>query len=460
MRIKYNFIFLPLLIIAAAAVYFMILQDKEDKSASRIADRALLDIGEVNVIEIEREESLIRIERVNPGGDGPGSASDWKITSPYAAGCNPETLAAVIDSITESEVERDIPDITPGQQAEYGLDNPEINVRVISSGVIVMNLKIGMENASGTSRYASFADDPANCFLIPKYFFGGFEYTADEIRDIRALPFTEEEIESIQISSAVADIRIERYDENWMVTEPRLFSASPARLDIFFHNVLELYAVEFLPGDAPDPELLENSASVTFGMRNGAPLELNLHGEDYSRGIFATSTYQPTPFIVEAYIYDRIALDPNVFFQILLIDIPTSQIKRVLVRQPSAENLEIERTGPDITEWRVLRPSGRTVADQRDFETFINMLLMLTPDKNIDPPQNPGDYGFDPVYFMKLEIYPEDSGALKESVIYVGNLDANGDYYATQDKVTYFTIERNLMDGFIQILDKLRSPSL
>jgi hypothetical protein len=160
---------------------------------------------------------------------------------------------------------------------------------------------------------------------------------------------------------------------------------------------------------------------------------------------------------VEAYIYDRLALDPKVFFHVLLINLPAEQIKRLYIRQPSAQNLEIERTGTGGEDWRILRPAGRTYTDRGDFNRLIQALLAIQPAKTVPAPARAEDYGFEPVYFMKIEVY--GAGQDPQSVIYLGKRDEAGDYYATQIGQAYFMISKDLVAAFIATVDKLRGPS-
>jgi hypothetical protein len=183
--------------------------------------------------------------------------------------------------------------------------------------------------------------------------------------------------------------------------------------------------------------------------------ELDLHGEDVSRGIYATSSWQPSPFLVEAYIYDRLALDPDVFFHIMLIDSTPEQIQRIYIRQPGAENLEIERTGRGPEDWRILSPEGRAYTDPGDFEAFTSALIALQPEDSVPLPDRPEDYGLEPVYYMKIEAYGAENSNI--AVLYIGSKkDENGNYYATQDGYSYFTVNNELFTQFTEALDKLK----
>ncbi len=456
MRIRYNAFFIPILLICGFLVWYLGFREEKTAAARRLADRSLLNIEELDIIELISTDQTIRLEKVGSSGEeGAGTTDDWLMVQPYESGCNPVVLAGLIDGILTIESERDFTDVTPEQRLEYGLDEPGMHLRLASTaGKVLMDLAIGRENTSGSSRYASLADNETMVFLVPIYHIEPFNIAPDDLRDTRAIVFIESELVSFQLSSAVADIQFERDGSTWLTTSPTRFAASPARLQVLFQNIRELQSVEFLPMDASDPELSSTQIVLAMNMADGSSRELILHGEDYSRGIFATSSWQPSPFIVEAYIYDRLALSPSVFFHVLLIDIPIEQIERIHLRQPGSANLEILRDGTGPEDWIIMSPEDRSYTDPGDFENFTTALLSLQPEDTVPVPNRPDDYGFEPVYFMKIEVYRErDMG---QTEIYIGSQDENGNYYATQDRFSYFVIDESIIDQFIETAVKLK----
>jgi hypothetical protein len=447
MRIKYNLIFIPLLVIAALAVWFLTAREKKHEASKLLSDRALVNAEEINVVEIIRPDMTIRLEK---------SGEKWRLTLPIPVRANPDAFGKLLDQVLKMESERDITGVTPEQLTEYGLDNPPLIIKLASeSKGVLMDLSLGKDNAQGTSRYALLGTDTSTCFLVPSYFLEGVDLTVDQIRDPHACVIDAASIEAFQVSSAESDIRFEMKDGSWYVTLPETFPASPTRMDILFQNIRELKAVEFLPVDAQNPELKTQKVGVAWTSSDGTAGWLKLLGEDYSRGVFATSFDQPTPFVVEAYIYDRLKLDPKDFYHVLLIDVPVAQISKVVVRQPQADNLEIVRTGGGDNDWRITKPPNRTLTDPGDFRNFLGALLAIEPTETVQPPEHAADYGFEPVYYMKIEVYGEGEDPV--AVIYLGKQNDAGDYYATQSGVSYFTIDQGLIGAFITALDKLRT---
>ena len=449
MKIRYNGIFIPILIICIIAVWWVSNREKEEIAASRLADRALVDADELDIIELTTPEHNLRLEKIDtPDGN-------WNIVRPYAARCNTDALNALIASIFEMSSERDFEDVTGEQLEEYGLVDPELRLRLASTeGVVLMEVEFGRENTSGAARYARFADKDTSAFLVPIYDLAPLQVSPDELRDLSAISFEAREIEAIQLSSSVAEIRLSKEEGNWMVTSPSSFPANPARVAILVQNLEELDAVEFLSEGASDPELSSKSIEVELSMTDGSRSLLTLYGEDISRGIFATSSTQPSPFIVEPYIEERLSLDPDIFFYTLLIDFPAEQIARVHIRQPGAENLEISRTGEGPEDWSILKPEDRLLTELGDFSSFITALTNLQPEDSVPIPNSPEDYGLEPVYFMKIEVYRQESSDI--ATIYLGSKDENGNYYATQDGSNYFTIADALVDDLVARTIKLK----
>ena len=456
MKIRYNLIFMPLLIICAVAVWYFTQQDIRHQTALRLADRSLVDIESLDIIEIIQADEIIRLERVGHSSEGFGTALDWKITRPWSAGCDPPALAELLDSIITAEAERDFTDVTEDQLQEYGLLEPALELKLMSTeGSVQMDLAIGVTNPSGASRYAYFTNDPQNCFLVAIYDVRPFEVKAEELRDTRAVDFESTEYVSIQLSSVQGDLLFERHNQSWLLTSPQTFEANPDRMEILFQNIRELRAVEFLPVDASDPELNAVSVELKLHKQNGSLVVLTLHGEDISRGYFTSSSYQPTSFITEAYIYERLALRPEVFFTQTLIRIPRGGVFRVLVREPDADNVEIERTGSGEGDWRLLRPSGTPRRSAQAYVSFIESVFDLRPAARIPPPDRPGEYGLEPVFFMLIEVYPESGEDQTE--IYIGDRNSDGNYYSTTDFISFILLPADLVQNFINATDSFRS---
>jgi len=455
MRIRYNIIFIPILLFAGLAVWWLGFREEKQALARRLTDRALVDREQVDIIELIRPDQTIRLEKSKSSGEGTDKTEDWLMVQPYKVGCDPKTMADLVDGIFKTESERDISGVTPEQLKEYGLTEAGLRIKLASSsGGILMDLAIGLKNTSGTDNYAAFADHFDDVFLVPIYEVDPLMLTAENLRDSRALDFDPENVAVIQLSSSVADLRFEKQDSRWILASPETFPASPARLGQLFHDLQELRAKEYLPENADNPQLAPSTVHVVLTSRDNSTQELTLHGEDYSRGIFATSTRQPSPFIVEAYIRDRLSLDPKVFFHVLLFDFAPEQVQRIHIRQPAAENLEIERTGKGAEDWKILRPEGRTYTDPGDFESFVSTLLALEPADTVPVPESPEDYGFEPVYFAQIEITLKENS--EKATLFLGSRDKNGDYYATQDGRAYLLVSSGLIDKLLARAAKLK----
>jgi len=455
MKIKYNYFFIPFLIILIAGYYFLSSQEEQQEASKRLSDRSLINFETIGIIEIISPDMEIRLEKVGDTGEGDvGSADDWRMATPFRTGCNPESLAALIDALRLAESERDIPYVTPEQIVEYGLDNPGLRVKVSSaeSGDVMMNLALGKENSAGTSRYATF-ENTDTVFMVPIYHVEAFGITPEDIRDRRAMRFDRDDIVAIQLSSAQEEIFFDVIDSAWKVTSPRLFSANPSRMDIFFHDLEELQADEFLPDGTSDPHFDTTNIEVLLTTSTGEQHDLNIYGEDIQRGYFAQSSWQPSPFIVEAYIYSRLAVNSDKFFYTVLIDIAPAAMTNIHLRQPGAENVEIERNGTRENDWTVLKPNRAVVSEENAFSTFIVTLLAMKPDSSVPQSVSPGDMGLTPSFFLKIEVASEngDTGTLK-----LGSRDDYGSYYATIDDISFITIPAQQVDAFLDAADNLR----
>jgi len=455
MKIKYNFIFIPLLLIVVAVFFYFTKKEENQEASKRLADRALVNFDTLDILEITGPDVNIRLEKIGGSGEsGVGTAEDWRMVKPYGAGCDPETLAAFMNALKTAESERDIPNVTADQLAEYGLDNPELRI-VASSGAssnVMMDLLIGNETTAGTSRYAAFEKSDL-VYLVPIYQLEGFEVTTDKIRDKRAMRFKRDDVISFQLSSAEGEIAIEKVGSQWKLTAPQNFTANPSRVDVVFHDLEELAAKEFVGADFSDPRLDMRNVDVTLNLSGGKTNELHILGEDITKGYYAESSWQPSPFIVEAYIYERLAVPWDVFFYTVLFDLPPETIRKIVVRQPGGENIEIERTGTGQGDWKVVKPEDAVIEDSGVFGGLIDAMLAMEPDNTVTEDISSEGMGLSPSYFLKIEVVSETG---EQYALKLGKRDINGSYFATQDGSSFMTIPSQDVEAFLQSADKIR----
>jgi len=453
MKIRYNYIFIPILVIIVALFVWLNMKNRESEDARLLVDRALLEFDQVSAIEIVSAETTIKLERQVISSEGLGSSLDWLITEPFHTGVSADSFDAFVQALTEAKSARDIVGLSPEQQSEYGLDEPAWRVTMMSeSGTALFDLVVGIKTPDETSWYTAFGDRLTECYLIPIYSIEPMMIEPGEIRDTHAMVFNRDDMQFIQLSSVTAEIHLEREESgDWIMTYPESFGASPNRMDKLFHDIEELASVSFIEPGGEFAELSQLNVEVMMTAGDGSRYELSIRGENTDRdavrgGFFATSSYQPTPFTVEDYIYDDLAIAPENFFKALLIDFPTDQIQTIVVRQPGT-NLEIERTGEGMQAWSIVKPDGRVANSPADFENFLSAMFSIRPEAIIPPPEHPGDYGIDPAYWVKIEVAREPGQEGAE--IYFGNQNDDGYYYATQDRISYFLVSERIVQQFM-----------
>lgn len=88
---------------------------------------------------------------------------------------------------------------------------------------------------------------------------------------------------------------------------------------------------------------------------------------------------------------------------------------------------------------------------QEKLEAMADNFLHLQAAARVDAPADVEDYGLDyPAY--SLLIMDEEKG---ETTILIGGKDGNGDYYATLDEVTYYTLKPQTVEALVFDYEKL-----
>ena len=105
--------------------------------------------GDITGITVTKDEQTIAVERTD---------LEWRMTTPEAGEADSGRLNGLVYRIAEMQFTRAMSDV--GNLADFGLQEAEVQVTLVFSDGMTINLGIGAENPRHTARYVQKAGDP------------------------------------------------------------------------------------------------------------------------------------------------------------------------------------------------------------------------------------------------------------------------------------------------------------
>lgn len=142
-----------------------------NKNSQTDSGEALYDFAEADVdtLTIKRDDATLSFAKTD---------DTWQMTEPENAPADPSAIAFLLNIITTDPIQETIA-VSPGQLADYGLDDPTATVDMTVAEES-HTLSIGDEDFSGTSLYTTTVPNTAdlefvNVYLMPKGLSTGLE---------------------------------------------------------------------------------------------------------------------------------------------------------------------------------------------------------------------------------------------------------------------------------------------
>lgn len=254
-----------------------LLRDADGYRYRRVAEFRLDDVARVG-IAVEGRRVLLQRNR----------ARDWEVVSPIRSHADQGTVNALVQRFAAQTKGAFLDDSHP-DLGRYGLDDPEVEIRVELENKAQRALLIGHDTPDGTASYAMRPGaTQARVFTIPRTSRDELERTLFDLRYRRFVLLRDTGVVGVTIGTGgeVLDARVS--DGRWtdLVTDERLRTGA---MDVIRQALVELSAEAFLDGTRPDQRGLDPpTVEVTVTLSDGSTqaLALGLHeGEAYARAV-------------------------------------------------------------------------------------------------------------------------------------------------------------------------------
>jgi hypothetical protein len=314
-----------------------------------------VDAGKIDELEIKSEAG----ERTTLQRKG----SDWTIVQPAPAPTDQATVSGITSNLASMEIQRVI-DENPGDVAEFGLATPRVEV-AFKAGGQQHRLQIGQKTPAGTDVYARLGDQK-RVFLVSSFLEGTFNKSSFDLRDKSVLKLDREKIDSLAVTTAGHEMRVEKSNGEWNLKAPVDARAEFSAVDGLISRVAGLQMKSLVSTPPPQGDGLQQPAA-TVRIGSGSSQAALLLGAPAGEGsIYAKDAARPAVFTVDASLLDDLKKDPSEYRQKDLFDARSFNTTRMEVVR-NGQTTVFEKTkskdkdGKEVEKWRQTAPTARDV---------------------------------------------------------------------------------------------------
>lgn len=295
----------------------------------------------------------------------------WRIEQPRALNADQDAVSDLLSTLAGLNVDRVI-DEKASSLAQYGLDQPTVEVDFAGAGHAMRSLLIGDDTPAGGDAYAMLAGAP-RVFTVASYAKTGVNKSLNDLRDKRLLTEDPDKVSRVEVLKKPQDLEFARIKSGWQILKPNPARADSSAIDDLVRTLAQSRMVTPEPG-APAP---------ATGFAQGKPVaEARLTGDAGVQTIEVRknkdSYYAKSSVVGDACKVDTVlgqALEKNLddFRNRKLFDFGDGQLSRIELRS-GADDWVFTRNGSD---WQ----SNGKKMDLTETQALVDQLRDLTATK-------------------------------------------------------------------------------
>jgi Domain of unknown function (DUF4340) len=306
------------------------------------------------------------------------TGNDWQIVEPVGTATDSASVSGITSNLSSLELSRVI-DENPQDVAEYGLNQPRIEVAFKSAGQS-HRLFIGRKTPAASDLYARI-DDSKRVFLIPSFVDATFNKTTFDLRDKTVLKVERDKIDAMSITSPKRALQFAKADGEWKLTAPVKARADFTTVDGLVSRLNTLQAKSIAAPEAvkaSDTGFDKPEATIQLG--TGSAQATLLIGKSAGEGVaYAKDQSKPTVFTIESSLLTDATKEPGDYRQKDFFDGRGFNATRLEVtRNGQASVFEKTKTknkeGQDEEKWKQTAPTARDL----DPTTVENLISAIT----------------------------------------------------------------------------------
>ena len=257
----------------------------------------------------------------------------WRLVRPVDAPGDEMAVKNMIAMVVDAEVQRTLDDTAP-DLAAFGLDKPNVVVRLTAKDASPPPVSVGKNTSIGGKTYVRKGDEP-KVYLTTTAIQTGLNKQAKDLRDKQLLVFQDGDVTRVVIRRATGEpTTLVRGDaESWTVADGQPADATEVRS--YLASLRAARAVDFLdeaPQDLAQYGLDQPRLAVTLTGKDGAEQALSLGGErsdGTSKHVYGQRQGVPTVYALGDWSYRSLDKGANQFRDKTVLKIEPTKVGRI-----------------------------------------------------------------------------------------------------------------------------------
>jgi hypothetical protein len=436
-----------------AYIYFYEREPIEPETESESEEVFDLETDALRRIEIKRPEG----EPLELEKDGDA----WRLLEPIETDADSTEVDTLARNIVNLERQRIIAEGEEVHLADFGLDNPELEILFRTDGSDdTMGFLLGDETPTGTNRYAKLVGE-AKVFVISSYLKGNFDKKTWDLRDKKIMRFDRDDVEKVILRSPEGELVLARESEDrWNVTTPSFCRADRYKASSLLSRFETAKMEEIVSDTAEDVEtfgLAQPTYEAELQLAGGKSAKLQVGDEKESR-YYAMNPDRSLVYLIGSSVVDDIKKDASEFRSKRLFDYATYQVTKFQISpadEPTRVYEKVKEGEDDEVRWVELEPEPRDWDRSKVEDLLYKMNGTDAEDFATDSPEDKSAYGLAEPAFT-ISVWSKE-GEIVEAIT-VGKPEGEWVYAQRKGDDPVLTIEASTWDEIEKLMDFAAEP--
>ena len=225
------------------------LEDAVNKSLFDLRNRSIMTFAEQEVTRLELTTANLEASMQRQPALSDGIAR-WKLDDPIEARANADAIGAYLTQLRNDEaLAYPSESIQDEDLSIYGLDTPQLTVRIWTNDDSTISLEIGNESEEPVGYYARRIGSGA-VFVVPTALFDEAPDSITALRNRTVAEFARDRVNGIQVEIGEKTIRLTKDGIDWKIVSPRFLEGDTSTVSSLLTATLAMKAADFASGTA------------------------------------------------------------------------------------------------------------------------------------------------------------------------------------------------------------------
>ena len=361
MKFKTNVVIGAVFVVLAAFVYFYEIKGGEERrqEAEKSKQLFVFQDDDAQRLELLRGDDALVLDKGTGG---------WNLSAPMTDGADQEAVERYLRNLRECEREKVVVDsaaATAEQAAQYGLDAPQLKVRLQTEDGAEQVVAFGADSPTDRFTYAQLQGDNPEIFVVRAWRFDNLDKRAFDLRDRRVLAFAKDEVMQVQRWGAGGAAMLARAELGWQMREPVAARAAADAVDGLLDKIDQAEIEAFVAED-PDTTALANyglgerASQVEIALLVGADRaekRLAIGGADEQGRWYARDASRSQVFLVDSTLVQELTKGISDLRDKKPLRFERDQVERIVMARGTATTFAADKDTSGV--WHLSEPMGR-----------------------------------------------------------------------------------------------------